>query len=101
MIRSIKPSRLLNVFSCAVMLCLLTSTAVWAIDINQVPAEKRSASGLHLTAAEAAAMKQANPNKVLFIDIRTRAEAMYLGMPTIAELLSSCAGFFGSMGVES
>jgi rhodanese-related sulfurtransferase len=61
--------------------------AVWALDVAQVPDAKRSASGLHLTASEAAAMKQANPSKVLFIDIRTRAEAMYLGMPTLVDYL--------------
>ncbi len=59
----------------------------WAIDADLVPEAKRSASGLHLTAVEAAAMKQANPQKVLLIDIRTRAEAMYLGMPTLADYL--------------
>jgi rhodanese-related sulfurtransferase len=62
-------------------------TLGWAIDAHLVPEAKRSASGLHLTAVEAAAMKQANPKKVLLIDIRTRAEAMYLGMPTLADYL--------------
>lgn len=73
----------------AAVACALlgTGTFGWAIDANQVPAAKRSASGLHLTAVEAAAMKQANPKKVLLIDIRTRAEAMYLGMPTLADYL--------------
>lgn len=61
--------------------------SAWAIDTEQVPTAKRSASGLHLTAVEAAAMKQAAPDKVLFIDVRTRAEAMYLGMPTLADYL--------------
>lgn len=59
----------------------------WAIDADQVPEAKRSASGLHLTATEAATMKLANPSKVLFIDIRARAEAMYLGMPTLVDHL--------------
>lgn len=53
-----------------------------AIDLDQVPTAKRSASGQHLTALEAAQMKQAAPQQVLFIDIRTRAEAMYVGMAT-------------------
>jgi len=32
-------------------------------------------------------MKQANPSKVMFIDIRTRAEAMFVGMPSLADFL--------------
>lgn len=58
-----------------------------AIEQDKVPETKRSASGLHLTAVEAAEMKRAQPAKVLFLDIRTRAEAMYLGMPTLADYL--------------
>jgi len=56
-----------------------------AIEIDQVPIPKRSASGLHLTAVESAQMKERLGNKVLFIDIRTRAEVMYLGMPTVVD----------------
>ena len=52
-----------------------------AIDADKVPAAKPSASGLHLAAIEAAEMKQGAPGKVLFIDIRTRAEAMYVAGP--------------------
>ena len=63
----------------AVLASTVLSTAA-AIDSDQVPLAKRSSSGLHLTAVEAAAMKQQNPAKVLFIDIRTRAEAMYVGL---------------------
>ena len=63
----------------AMLAATVLSTAV-AIEMDQVPLAKRSSSGLHLTAVEAAAMKQQNPGKVLFIDIRTRAEAMYVGL---------------------
>lgn len=61
--------------------------ATHAIDIAQVPETKRSASGLHLTALEAADMKQRLGNKVLMIDIRTRAEAMYVGMASSVDFL--------------
>ena len=70
----------------ALLLALAVSSAM-AIEADKVPDSKRSASGLHLTAVEAAAMKQANPTRVLLIDIRSRAEAMYLGMPTLADYL--------------
>jgi rhodanese-related sulfurtransferase len=69
----------------ALILAMLASTflsSAFAIDADQVPLAKRSSSGLHLTAVEAAAMKQQNPGKVMFIDIRTRAEAMYVGLAT-------------------
>lgn len=63
------------------------TVAAHAIDIAQVPESKRSASGLHLTALEAADMKQRLGNKVLMIDIRTRAEAMYVGMAASVDFL--------------
>jgi len=52
----------------------------WSIDADQVPTSKRSASGHHLTAKEAAVMKSAGGERVLFIDIRTRAELTFVGM---------------------
>ena len=61
--------------------------AAHAIDITQVPESKRSASGLHLTALEAADMKQRLGNKAMMIDIRTRAEAMYVGMAASVDFL--------------
>lgn len=69
------------------LLLVLALSSALAIEPTQVPDDKRSAAGLHLTAVEAAAMKRANPAKVLFIDVRTRAEAMLLGMPTLADHL--------------
>lgn len=69
------------------LLMALTMGSATAVEADKVPDSKRSASGLHLTAEEAAAMKQANPSRVLLIDIRTRAEAMYLGMPTLVDYL--------------
>lgn len=54
-------------------------------DWSKLPEIKRSNLGLYLTAKEAYDMKQANPAKVLLVDIRTRAEVMYVGMPTAAD----------------
>lgn len=69
------------------LLLVLAVSSAMAIEPAKVPDEKRSAAGLHLTAVEAAAMKRATPSKVLFIDVRSRAEAMLLGMPTLADHL--------------
>jgi rhodanese-related sulfurtransferase len=73
----------------SVLVCALAGLAlgVQAIELDKVPEAKRSASGLHLTALEAAEMKQRLVNKVLMIDIRTRAEAMYVGMAASVDFL--------------
>jgi rhodanese-related sulfurtransferase len=50
---------------------------------------KRSNSGLYLEAKEVPAFidQHGGSGKVLFVDIRTRAEAMYVGMPTPVDAL--------------
>jgi rhodanese-related sulfurtransferase len=55
--------------------------------IDAVPAAKRTRLGLYLNAADVPAFKQAKAPAMLFIDIRTRAEATYVGMPDAADLL--------------
>jgi rhodanese-related sulfurtransferase len=52
-----------------------------------VPPAKRTRLGLYLHAADALALKRADPQSVLLLDIRTRAEATYVGMPEAADLL--------------
>jgi rhodanese-related sulfurtransferase len=76
-----------RVLTGAVCLLGLLGAPARAIDADQVPATKRSSSGLHLTAVEAAEMKQRLGGKVLMIDIRTRAEAMYVGMASAVDFL--------------
>lgn len=53
----------------------------------EVPAAKRTRLGLYLRAADALAFKRASSRSVLFLDIRTRAEATYVGMPEAVDLL--------------
>tara|TARA_A100000164_G_C21884191_1_gene761864 strand:+ start:1208 stop:1654 length:447 start_codon:yes stop_codon:yes gene_type:complete len=52
-----------------------------AIDISKLPEYKKTKAGLYLTAVDAYEMKK-NKENVLFIDIRTRSEIIYLGMPS-------------------
>jgi rhodanese-related sulfurtransferase len=52
---------------------------------DSVPANKRSACGLYLTATDAFAMVSEDPSKVLFIDVRTPGELQFIGMPTIVD----------------
>ena len=59
------------------------ATTVHAFDADKVPEKKRSALGLYLSATEAHEL--ATKEKVLFIDVRTRAEVNFLGMPTVAD----------------
>jgi rhodanese-related sulfurtransferase len=71
------------------LLCAVAGLAlgVQAIEVDKVPEAKRSASGLHLTAMEAAAMKQRLGPKAMMIDIRSRAEAQYVGMANSVDFL--------------
>jgi len=56
-----------------------------AIDESQVPENKRTELGLYLTPEEAWDMLSEAPDQVLFLDVRTRAEAAIVGMPTAAD----------------
>ena len=48
---------------------------------STVPASKRTTRGLYLTARDAYEMVQEEPAKVLFVDVRTRGELQFNGMP--------------------
>lgn len=68
----------------------LSFAADWApgsTDWGNLPEVKRSKLGLYLTPQQAYDMKKKNPKGVAFFDIRTRAEAMYVGWPGDADAL--------------
>lgn len=50
-----------------------------------VPVAKRTTCGLYATAQDAYDMVKEAPDKVLFIDVRTRAELQFIGMPTLVD----------------
>lgn len=60
-----------------------------AVDAATVPEAKRTKAGHYLQAAEVPAFIQAQGGigKVLFLDVRTRAEAVYVGMATGVDAL--------------
>lgn len=61
----------------------LTLAADWApgsTDWDKLPEIKRTKSGKYMTPQQAYDLKMKEKNAVLFLDIRTRAEAMYVGM---------------------
>ena len=68
----------------------LTLAADWApgsTDWSKLPEIKVSKAGLYLTPQQAQDMKATNPKGVGFFDIRTRAEAMYVGMASTVDAL--------------
>lgn len=80
-------------FSCVAALILLASVAQaqeWTAgtaDWARLPELKRSKLNLYLTPRQAYDTLVREGSRTLFLDIRTRAEAMYLGMPTLADAL--------------
>lgn len=63
------------------MMCTALSAA-WALDSASLPEAKRTKAGQYLEAKEVPAViaTAGGGAKVLFLDLRTRAEAMYVGM---------------------
>lgn len=55
------------------------------IDIASLPAAKRTRAGLYLTSKEAYALVHQEGQKLLFIDVRTQPEVMFVGMPTVVD----------------
>lgn len=61
--------------------------AAQTLNASRVPEEMRSQSGLYLSPAQAHQFVRAQKGKVLFVDVRTRAEAQFLGMATPVDAL--------------
>jgi rhodanese-related sulfurtransferase len=55
------------------------------VDPAALPANKRTQPGLYLTAAEAGILLDAIGDRVLFIDVRTRGELIFNGMPSTVD----------------
>jgi rhodanese-related sulfurtransferase len=70
-------------------LALVSTASIAAVDPAAVPEPKRNKAGLYIEASEVPAFIEAHGGsaRVLFLDIRTRAEAMFVGMPAIVDAL--------------
>lgn len=68
-------STTLRPFALAIFLILLAAPAL-AYD---APKQKQTKLGLYLTPAEAASLLRTERSKVLFLDVRTRAEIQFVG----------------------
>ena len=64
---------------------LLTTLLFSGVSAAEIAKKKQTPQGLYLTAVEAYDFVQKNIKDVLFLDVRTRAEVDFLGMPTIAD----------------
>ncbi len=76
--------------SCAVFALLASlsfGAAAQKLDPARVPEEMRTQQGLYLLPVQAHQFVRAQKGKVLFIDVRTRAEAQFLGMATPVDAL--------------
>ena len=71
----------------AVSVAWANDWAPGSTDWDKLPEVKRSKVGLYLTPQQAYDMKMKDPKGVAFFDIRTRAEAMYVGWPMDADAL--------------
>jgi rhodanese-related sulfurtransferase len=69
----------------AFILAMLASVPALAVDESAVPPNKRTAAGHYLDAREAYRMKQELGPRAYFVDVRTRYEAVYVGLPTVAD----------------
>lgn len=67
------------------LLLVFFSTPVLAVDKSLLKNWQRTSLGLYLTAQEAYDMKVADPEKVLFLDVRNRAEIHYTGMAGVVD----------------
>ncbi|WP_426173660.1 rhodanese-like domain-containing protein [Massilia sp. TWR1-2-2] len=71
------------VATCATL--ALAHTQAQAVEATVVPVIKQTTAGRYLDAREAYALKQKMGTKAFFVDVRTRYEVAYLGMPTVAD----------------
>jgi rhodanese-related sulfurtransferase len=68
----------MNLFKIAILLFAMAAAPLQAAEL---PEKMQTTLGLYLTASAAHAMKQEQADSVLFIDVRTRAEIAWVGMP--------------------
>lgn len=81
----------------ALLVALSTAAIGQAFETDKLPPAKRSRLGLYLSSPQAYEMKQREGDRLLFVDVRTRAEVMYLGTPTVTDavvpLVNPVGGF--------
>ena len=69
----------------ALALTLFASQSALAVESADLPKKKRTKLELYMTPADAHEFLEKNADKTLFLDVRTRTEINFLGMPTTAD----------------
>mgnify|MGYP000170766620 CR=1 FL=1 len=69
----------------ALALTLFASQSALAVESAELPKKKRTKLELYMTPADAHEFLKENADKTLFLDVRTRTEINFLGMPTTAD----------------
>lgn len=69
----------------AAVLGLMLSASAFAGDFSTLPDYKKTRLGLYYTPAEAAEIVKKEPAQTLFLDLRTPAELIFVGMPALAD----------------
>lgn len=72
-------------FITGILLAFIAFSTAQAADWSQLPKKKQTVLGLYMTANEAYEQMQAHPDSTLFLDVRSRPEVNFLGMPTVAD----------------
>lgn len=67
--------------------CADEAPPISTLNAGQLPAAKQTSAGFYVTAEEAHTYLAEQGARALFVDIRTRPEASFLGMPTAADAL--------------
>ena len=67
------------------MACLVLACGIEAADKTDVQEKWHTPYDLYLDPREAHAMKQANPDKVLFIDVRAQGEIQFVGFTDVVD----------------
>lgn len=71
----------------AALAVLWATQSAGAVDAGSLPEEKRTKLNLYVTAPEAAELKGRLGDKALFVDIRSKAEVMFIGAPTAVDAM--------------
>ena len=76
------PKFLTTSFTALALLLSLSLSALAQVDESKLAGEKKTKLALYLDAKSTPDFLKKNAGRVLFVDVRTRAEAMFVGMPS-------------------
>jgi rhodanese-related sulfurtransferase len=94
-----RPMIRLFTFLAALLAVISAAAQAQTFETDKLPAPKRSRLGLYLSAPQAYELKQREGDKLLFVDVRTRAEVMYLGTPTVTDAVVPAVSPVGGFAV--